>query len=166
MKFNRMLLSVIWGVLMGMLPLQGISAHEGGPQLYLDHYNALVGQTLTVNGANLGTDLVVQIMLVSNDATVFLGEALCDGHGDFTKEFILPSNLAPGIYTVQAIDTSVMGVTQIMASVALQISTAPAASSGFGTIHPIVWLGMGVLAASLLITSTVVWRRQKDSVPS
>lgn len=165
MKFNRMLLiGVMWGVLMGMIPVQGIKAHEGGPQLYLNHYEALVGHTLTVNGANLGTDLMVQIMLVSNDATVFLGEALCDGHGDFTKTFTLPSNLAPGIYTLQAIDTSVVGVTQIMASVSLRISNASAASS-FIAIHPVIWLGMGVLAALLLVTSTVVWRRHRESVP-
>ena len=122
-----------------------------------------------VNGTNLGTDLTIQVNLVNSDAAVFLGEALCNGHGDFSQTYTLPPNLTPGVYTIQAIDTSVMGVTHIMASVSLQIvppssnRSAAAFLAADATAQPIIWVGLGILSAILLITTTTTWRRQPQN---
>lgn len=96
-------------------------AHEGGPQLILQNNQLVPGEAVEVSGANLGTDLVVRIELAGNGTVIPLGEAVCDGHGDFTQTFVLPADLASGVYTLQVVDPSVSGAEVVLASTQVSI---------------------------------------------
>src|ERR671922_1392514 len=82
-------------------------AHDGPPRLILNKFQFAPGEVLELSGANLGTDLALTVELVANNSVITLGQAVCDGHGDFTQTFALPPDLPVGAYTVRAIDTSV-----------------------------------------------------------
>jgi hypothetical protein len=99
-----------------------VLAHEGGPRLILQQVRFSPGERIEITGANLGTDLVVRIQLESA-GTVVLGEALCDGHGDFIQNFALPSDLPLGDYKVQAVDTSIAGMEVVLASAPIRVTS-------------------------------------------
>jgi hypothetical protein len=101
----------VW--LMGGRP---VLAHEGGPRLNLIPPQIMQGATLEVEGVNLGTDLPVTVVLNKDGQRWVLGEATCDGHGDFTGFFELPAELTSGLYTVSVLDYSVVGQEVTMAS--------------------------------------------------
>ena len=84
-------------------------AHEGGPRLSLIPPQIMPGATLEVEGVNLGTDLPVTVVLNRDGQRWVLGEATCDGHGDFTGFFVLPAELTTGLYTVSVLDFSIVG---------------------------------------------------------
>jgi hypothetical protein len=100
-----------------------ILAHEAALRLQLSQYELQAGDSVQISGTNLVTDMAVEISLV-NEAThtaVSLGEALCDGNGAFLQTFTLPPKLTPGIYTLQAIDHSIVGMPTAMASAPLRV---------------------------------------------
>lgn len=91
-------------------------AHEGGPRLNLIPPQIMPGATLEVEGVNLGTDLPVTVVLNRAGQRWVLGEAICDGHGDFTGFFEVPAELDAGLYTVTVLDFSVVDQEVTMAS--------------------------------------------------
>ncbi len=165
-----LLCRLVWGALAAVLPFNLAYAHEGGPQLALDRYQAAPGETLTLNGGNLGTDLEVQIRLVADNVSKSLGSALCDGHGDFTREVTLPGGLEPGTYDIQIIDTSVQGSETVMASASLRIDPNSQANPAGGlqvfentTKTPTEWIWVGALAVFVLVSGMMILLFRKKS---
>ncbi len=119
------------------------------------------GESLEVRGGNIGTDLVVRVELAANGRVIPLGEAVCDGHGDFAQTFVLPADLASGVYTLQVVDPSSPGPEVVMASTQLSVRT-----TGWTRL-----IGIGALIAFsvvALITAGFVLlkrRRHEDRVP-
>lgn len=101
-----------------------VLAHEGGPQVVVDARQFAPGERLEVRGGNIGTDLAVRLELVVDGRVIPLGEAVCDGHGDFTQSFLLPEDLQSGTYTLQAIDPSVPGAEVVLASTTVSVRAA------------------------------------------
>ncbi len=156
-----LLLGAFLLVVAGVFP--GITlAHEGGPQLILQNNQVAPGEAVEISGANLGTDLVVRVELAANNTTVVLGEAVCDGHGDFTQTFVLPEDLPQGTYTMQAIDTSVPDAEVILASTPVRIST----SGWLGQLGSNALIAIGVLAliAVALVVGLSIRQRQRSDM--
>lgn len=102
-----------------------VLAHEGGPRLNLIPPQIMPGATLEVEGVNLGTDLPVTVALNKEGRRWVLGEATCDGHGDFTGFFEVPVGLASGLYTVTVLDFSVVGQEVTMATQEVWVGPVP-----------------------------------------
>lgn len=134
-------------LLLLLLLLTGLPAraHEGGPGLRLVPNRALPGEQITVDGYNLGTDLTVALVLEKDGLRQPLGQALCDGHGDFTTRLALPAGLEHGLYTLSALDTSAPGLEQVMASAQLYAGPPPA-----DNLIPTLLLGAAALLAVAL----------------
>jgi hypothetical protein len=126
MKRSRFVWVAVWlNLCFNQLYVQSVLAHEAALRLQLSKYELQAGDSVQISGANLVTDMAVEVSLV-NEAThtaVSLGEALCDGNGAFLQTFILPLKLSPGIYTLQAIDHSIVGMPTTMASAPLRVSS-------------------------------------------
>ncbi len=99
-------------------------AHEGGPGVTIPTPQAEAGGTLEISGFNLGTDLVVELVLVAGGESIVIGEALCDGHGDFNATLALPADLPAGIHTLQVLDPSIPGQPAVMAAADLKINSS------------------------------------------
>ncbi len=155
---------IIISVLLCLFFARTVLAHDGGPRILLNLYQIAPGQTLQVQGINLGTDLVVKVTLVGEETAVSLGEALCDGHGDFVQQYTLPADLPLGIYTVQAIDTSVVGRETVMAEAALGITNNPLPTSNQTTFstEPAVaeaeswWSGRNLLTTAVTLLAVTM----------
>lgn len=135
----------VWALGYWLIGRGPVLAHEGGPRLNLIPPQIMPGATLEVEGVNLGTDLPVTVVLNKEGRRWVLGEATCDGHGDFTGFFEVPAGLASGLYTVTVLDFTVVGQEVTMAS--QDIWVGPVA--WFNRIDPnylmMAWAGVGGL---------------------
>lgn len=137
-------------VVAGGFPVS-VQAHEGGPRLLLDTRKVVAGQPFEVRGANLGTDLAVRVELAVGSDVVVLGEAVCDGHGDFAQTFVLPTDLQTGRYTVQAIDSSQPDVEVVLASAQLSVSGPGLWGSTLTLLSAFTVLVLGLAFAAMLM---------------
>jgi hypothetical protein len=99
-----------------------VLAHDGGPRIILQQARFAPGERIEITGANLGTDLIVRVEL-AGAKTIVLGEALCDGHGDFIQTFSIPPDLPLGNYAVQVVDTSIAGMEVVLASAPIRVTS-------------------------------------------
>lgn len=138
-----------------------VSAHGGPPRVEVGAPQATAGEPLEVRGVNLGADLDVTVTLVRDNAAIPLGNAICDGQGDFTAFYTLPRNLAVGLYTVRAVNSSDLVVEThleiegVLSYTRLQrwIATLP------GISWPLV---LGILAGLLAIVALVLRRKESQ----
>jgi hypothetical protein len=105
-KHSRQALKLLLLLAITLSPAPSVRAHGGPPRVELGARHATAGEPLEVRGINLGADLPVTITLLRDDVEYPLGTAICDGQGDFSLTFMLPRDLAPGTYTVRAINAS------------------------------------------------------------
>lgn len=144
-----------------------VRAHDGPPAVVLERYQVAPGASVEIRGINLLSDLPVQVVLTANGRDYPLGEALCDGHGDFTQVFTLPADLATAVYQVQAVDTNIPGLTQVLATTTVKIDPTPIADEGVPTSsvstqrQPArIQLITFSLAVLCLLVGVIRWRRQ------
>lgn len=137
----------MWAIGFWLLSGSPVLAHEGGPRLNLIPPQSMPGATLEVEGVNLGTDLPVTVVLNREGQRWVLGEATCDGHGDFTGFFELPAELTTGRYTVAVLDFSVIGQEVTMASQDIWVGPI----SWFNRIDPNVPMAIGIGLCGLLL---------------
>jgi hypothetical protein len=175
-KSRRILRFTIWICLLGvfaLVPATAVLAHDGSTRVVLSQYEIAPGQALEVSGINLGTDLPVQVKLVGERTAVLLGSALCDGHGDFIQQFPLSADLAEGVYTIEIVDTSIIGLSVVRAETSFKIDktavvqslNSPQAvtftNSQYNWQQPL-YVGMAGLALLLFFwPSLIKWRRSK-----
>lgn len=171
-RFAKLAL-VLWAVL---LPT-AVFAHDGSARVVLNLYEIAPGQPLEVSGINLGTDLQVQVSLVGSETAVPLGSALCDGHGDFIQQFTLPADLPNGVYTIQALDTSIAGLTMVLAEAQFRVDetavSQPVNSPQIVTFtspqyrwqQPLYAALAGLALLLFLLPSMLKWWRSKKAVP-
>src|SRR5688572_17640607 len=99
-------LKLILAMVIALSAVVRVQAHGGPPRLELAAKQASAGAPLELWGINLGADLPVTVSLIGGGVEYPLGTVICDGHGDFLQTFRLPSELAPGTYTVRAINAA------------------------------------------------------------
>ena len=167
----------LWVLSILILLPTAVLAHDGSTRIVLNQYEIAQGHNLEVSGINLGTDLVVQIQLIGGNTAVLLGEALCDGHGDFIQQFSIPAELPDGIYTIQAIDTSIAGPPVVMAETPFKVSaTAVSSPNNEPQISTFIhdqpnwqqplFAGLALLTFILLLSPSLIkWRRGKLTEP-
>jgi len=102
-------------------------AHGGPSRLELSVEQINPGGTLEVRGINLASEQFIAITLSGVDAVIPLGTVVGDAHGDFTQAFVLPMELAEGVYIVRASIS-----TGPVAEVALTVSGPAIAVEGEG----------------------------------
>lgn len=150
-----------------------VKAHDGPPAVVLGQYQVAPGASVEIRGINLLSDLPVQVVLTANGRDYLLGEALCDGHGDFTRVFTLPADLATAVYLVQAVDTNIPGLTQVLATTTVKIDPTPIPDNEIATSSnniqrqpsrlPLLTFSLAVLCLFIVV---VRWRRQARPTPT
>jgi hypothetical protein len=98
-------------------------AHSGPPRVEVGAEQVSPGATLEVRGINIAPEQRVVVTLVGPNADFPLGVAVGDAHGDFTRSFVLPPNLAAGAYSIRA-----AGENQVIVGVSLTIIGAGGSS--------------------------------------
>jgi hypothetical protein len=116
-----LMLSFVWyWVFVCSLPTP-VSAHDGSPHLRVTPHQVQAGAAVEVSGAGLGTDLPLTIVLTLGEQRWPLGAVVCDGRGDFTGLFNLPTNLKTDVYALLALDHSIPDQEIVMAEGVVQI---------------------------------------------
>jgi hypothetical protein len=169
----------LWILLLWVLATlpTAVLAHDGTARVVLNQYEIAPGQPVEVSGINLGTDLEVQVMLLGEQTAVLLGNALCDGHGDFIQPFTLPTDLPDGVYTIQAMDTSMVGLSVVLAKTQFKIDETAVVqpknspyvvtftNSQINWQQPLYLALAGLTLFLFLLPSFIKWRRSKNIVP-
>lgn len=104
MKTRVLISAAIAAVL--ALALVRIAWAHGEPVITVDPTVAAAGSQITVTGAEVEPGEVFAITLEGIGGSIPLGEATVTGEGEdgaFTATFTLPTDLAPGSYTVRAV---------------------------------------------------------------
>ncbi|MDP9310436.1 MAG: hypothetical protein M3R24_06030 [Chloroflexota bacterium] len=160
---TRRLAQILWLAALLLVATEAFprvgSAHAGGPQLIVDAVRFVPGDRLEVRGANLGTDLIVRVELVADGKVIPLGEAVCDGHGDFAQTFMLPADLASGVYTLQVVDPGTPHAEAVMASTQLNVRTSGLSRMLGGNV--MIALGLSTFVAVLLGVGLFLRKRQR-----
>ncbi len=101
MKTRILVLGTLILALLALAP--GLALADGGSKgVTVSPLAPAPDETITVEGELLGPNSEVEVLLIGNGETVDLGEVQADEEGDFTQEFRLPADLAPGTYQVEA----------------------------------------------------------------
>jgi hypothetical protein len=151
-------LRLTFALLIALGAVLRVQAHGGPPRLELVAKQATAGASIDVWGINLGADLPITVTLVGAGADFPLGNAICDGQGDFLQTFTLPSDLAPGAYIVRAITPAHFAVADRL-EIKSPDSFAKLKSwiaSLQGSLTPLV---LGMLAALFAGLALVLWWR-------
>lgn len=75
---------------------------DGGRSVTVQPLTPKPGDVVTVKGTLLGPNSTVEVRLIGTGVDVDLGEVKADAEGDFSAQFRIPADLAPGNYQVQA----------------------------------------------------------------
>ena len=80
----------------------GVALADGGKGVTVQPLTPKPGDVITVKGDLLGPNSTVEVRIIGIGVDIDLGEAQADEEGDFTAQFRVPADLAPGTYQVQA----------------------------------------------------------------
>jgi len=80
----------------------GVALAHGGKGVTVQPLTPKPGEVITVTGDELGASSTVEVRLIGTGVDIDLGEAQANDEGDFTAQFRVPANLAPGNYQIQA----------------------------------------------------------------
>ena len=80
----------------------GVALADGGKGVAVQPLTPKPGDVITVKGDLLGPNSTVEVRIIGTGVDIDLGEVQADAEGDFTAQFRVPADLAPGNYQVQA----------------------------------------------------------------
>lgn len=80
----------------------GVALADGGKGVTVQPLTPKPGDVITVKGDLLGPNSIVEVRIIGTGVDIDLGEVQADEEGDFTAQFRVPADLAPGTYQVQA----------------------------------------------------------------
>lgn len=80
----------------------GVALADGVKNVAVNPLTPRPGDVITVKGGLLGANSTVEVRVIGAGVDIDLGEVTADGEGDFTQQFRLPADLAPGRYQVRA----------------------------------------------------------------
>lgn len=101
---TRYLLSLMIATALAIVPLGAAMAH-GEPVIAVEPAVAAAGGQIIITGTEMEPGEVFAITLEGVAGSILLGEATVAGEGEeggFTATFTIPSDIAPGSYTVRA----------------------------------------------------------------
>lgn len=99
----KRMLSTLMGV--ALIALFGFSATaraDGATAVAVQPLTPKPGDIIKVKGDLLGASREVEVRIIGTGVDIDLGEVETSPEGDFTAEFRVPEDLAPGNYQVQA----------------------------------------------------------------
>lgn len=101
MKRIALLVGVLaWSLLVALGP--SVALGDGGKGVKVQPLTPKPGDVITVKGDLLGPNSEVEVRIIGSGVDVDLGEVQADAEGDFTAQFRVPADLAPGTYRLQA----------------------------------------------------------------
>jgi len=100
----------------------GVALAHGGKGVTVQPLTPKPGEVITVTGDELGASSTVEVRLIGTGVDIDLGEAQANDEGDFTAQFRVPANLAPGNYQIQVVAA---GTTESTTSPAMTETPAP-----------------------------------------
>lgn len=89
-----------WSLLWALGPSAALA--DGGKGVKVQPLTPKPGDVITVKGDLLGPNSEVEVRIIGSGVDIDLGEVQADAEGDFTAQFRLPADLAPGTYRLQA----------------------------------------------------------------
>ena len=119
MKRIRLIATVLAIVTLALFTSSAALA-DGGKGVTVQPLTPKPGEVITVKGDLLGPNSTVEVRIIGTGVDIDLGEVQADEEGDFTAQFRIPADLAPGTYQLQATgaESATTAITVIAASAA------------------------------------------------
>ncbi len=114
---------------LGVILLAYVPAFAHGTSLKVDKRAVAGGETVTVKGEGVGSNVAITLTLQGVIRDYSLGEAQGNEHGVFEKQIVLPGDVLPGNYTLVASAGSSKATTRLVVSEATGEGPGPQAGA-------------------------------------